>query len=89
MSVLKRGYYIELMSSMKQTIMLVFVSNLYLFTVQDRTNYSRIALLLMGVFYFALTYVSRLVWKAILRKRMRIDGDSSLVIVTTRKLSKR
>lgn len=37
-SVLKRGYYIEMTSSMKQTIMLVLVSSLYLFTVQDGTK---------------------------------------------------
>lgn len=88
-SVLKRGYYIELISSMKQTIMLVLASSLYLFTVQDGTNYSRIALFLMGVFYFVLTYVSRLVWKAILRKRMKTGGDSSLVIITTSKIAKK
>lgn len=88
-SVLKRGYYIEMTSSMKQTIMLVLISSLYLFTVQDGTKYSRIALFLMGAFYFALTYVSRLVWKAILRKRMKTGGDSSLVIVTTSNIAQK
>ena len=84
--VLRRGYYVELTSSVKQSIMLVLVSSLYLFLVQDGTEYSRIVLFLMGAFYFALTYVSRLVWKAILRKRMKTGGDSSLVIVTTSKI---
>mgnify|MGYP001042765485 CR=1 FL=1 len=88
-SVLKRGYYIEMMSSMRQTIMLVLVSSLYLFTVQDGTEYSRIALFLMGTFYFAFTYMSRLVWKEILRKRMKTGGDSSLVIVTTSKIAQK
>ena len=46
-NVLKRGYYIEFTSSVKQAAMLILVSSLYLVSVQNGNEYSRIALYLM------------------------------------------
>ena len=39
-SVLKRGYYKEFAASIKQALMLLLVSSLYLVTVQDGNDYS-------------------------------------------------
>lgn len=82
-NVLKRGYYKELASSIKQAVMLVLLSNLYLITIQEGNDYSRIALFMMATIYGGLTYVVRLLWKRYLKHRMKTGGDSSLIIVTT------
>ena len=82
-NVLKRGYYKELASSIKQAVMLVLLSSLYLITIQEGNDYSRIALFMMATIYGGLTYVVRLLWKRYLKHRMKTGGDSSLTIVTT------
>lgn len=82
-NVLKRGYYKELASSIKQAVMLVLLSSLYLITIQEGNDYSRITLFMMATIYGGLTYVVRLLWKRYLKHRMKTGGDSSLIIVTT------
>ncbi len=82
-NVLKRGYYKEFASSVKQAIMLVLLSSLYLVTVQDGGAYSRIVLFMMSGIYVIFTYVVRVLWKRYLKHKMEIGGDSSLIIVTT------
>lgn len=47
-NVLKRGYYIEFTSAVKQAIMIILLASLYLVTVHDGNEYSRMALYLMG-----------------------------------------
>ena len=85
-NVLKRGYYIELISTAKQSFMLLLTSSLYLITEQDGNEYSRIALYLMVVIYFILTYIARIFWKKYLKSLMKKGGESSLIIITTSKL---
>ena len=46
-NVLKRGYYKEFASSIKQSLMMLLVCSLYLITMQDGNAYSRIALYTM------------------------------------------
>lgn len=85
-NVLKRGYYIELISTAKQSFMLLLTSSLYLITEQNGNEYSRIALYLMVVIYFILTYIARIFWKKYLKSLMKKGGESSLIIITTSKL---
>ena len=82
-NVLKRGYYKEFALSVKQAVMLVLVSSLYLVTIQDGTDYSRITLFMTSGIYGVLTYVVRILWKRYLENRMKNGSDSSLIIVTT------
>ena len=86
--VLKRGYYKEFTSSVKQAIMLLLVSSLYLITMQDGNDYSRIALFAMVVIYGIITYITRILWKKVLKHRMKNSDDVSLVIITSTKLVK-
>ena len=86
-NVLKRGYYIEFTSAVKQAIMIILLASLYLVTVHDGNEYSRMALYLMGGFYCVLTYVARILWKKYLKNRMSTEGDRSLVIITTSKIA--
>ena len=82
-NVLKRGYYIEFAVTLKHVVLVLLFATLYLFTIQEAENYSRIVLYLTGVIYLFLTYAVRLLWKRMLRKKMRTGGARSLLIVTT------
>lgn len=82
-NVLKRGYYLEFAVTLKHVVLVLLFATLYLFTIQEAENYSRIVLYLTGVIYLFLTYAVRLLWKRMLRKKMRTGGARSLLIVTT------
>lgn len=81
--VLKRGYYREFASSVKQAIVLVLLGSLYLISVQDGNDYSRVVLFLMGGLYVVITYITRLLWKRYLKYKMKNEGNKSLIIVTS------
>lgn len=85
--VLNRGYYREFASCVKQSIMLLLVCSLYLITVQDGNEYSRVSLFTMGGLYLILTYIIRIVWKRTLRNHIRIGKETSLVIITNSKIA--
>lgn len=85
-NVLKRGYYKEFAESIKQALMLLLVSSLYLVAVQDGNDYSRVALFTMVGIYAAITYIVRLLWKQLLKHRMKNGEEISLVIVTSQKI---
>lgn len=82
-NVLKRGYYKEFATSVKQAVMLLLIVSLYLITVQDGNAYSRTALFLMSILYCLITYGVCLLWKRGLRHRMKNGGDNSLIIITS------
>lgn len=82
-NVLKRGYYKEFASSVKQAAMLLLLGSLYLVSVQDGNAYSRTALFLMSILYCLITYGVRILWKRGLRHRMKNGGDNSLIIITS------
>ncbi|HCD1718899.1 TPA: sugar transferase, partial [Enterococcus faecium] len=84
----KRGYYKEAVASIKQSFMLLLVCSLYLITMQDGNDYSRVSLFIMGVVYGLLTYIIRILWKGLLHHRMKNGEDVSLVIVTSQKIAK-
>ena len=87
-NVLKRGYYKEFAESIKQALMLLLVSSLYLVAVQDGNDYSRVALFTMVGIYAAITYIVRLLWKQLLKHRMKNGEEASLVIVTSQKIAR-
>lgn len=80
-NVLKRGPYIEFMETVKHVVIVSALGVFYLYLVQDAQDYSRLMLGIMYVIYFFLTYTVRQIWKTILRRRMVIGGDRSLLIV--------
>ncbi len=81
-NVLKRGPYIEFMETVKHVVIVSALGVFYLYLVQDAQDYSRLMLGIMYVIYFFLTYTVRQIWKTILRRRMVIGGNRSLLIVT-------
>lgn len=82
-NVLKRGFYKEFLMTARQVSLIVLLATFYLFSIQRGEAISRTVLYLMGCCYGLLSYISRLLWKSYLRKRLRELGRRSLLIVTT------
>ena len=80
--VLKRGYYLEFNAVLKQTIIAELGTGLYLFSIDNGHNFSRIVLYLMGIIYTGLTYLTRILWKKHMKSKMAEEGEHSLYIVT-------
>lgn len=83
-NVLRRGLYKEFTATVKQVALVTLFSVFYLFMMKDGGAYSRLTMLYMGVFYLAIAYPVRLLWKLCVRTRYeRKEGNKSLVILTT------
>ena len=79
-NVLKRGYYREMESVVQQALFVELFAVLYLFAQQIGEEYSRITMLVMGILYVLIGYVTRLLWKQVLKKIQR-PGKRSLMVV--------
>lgn len=86
-NVLKRGYYNEFVKVLKQIFLLELLASFYLFTVQGGAEFSRVVLYLMGIYYVFFSYMMRILWKTFLKRRMKIEGKRSLLIVTEKALA--
>lgn len=82
-NVLKRDFYREFSVTVKHVCILEAVVIVYLFTIQESVNYSRVMVGLLGIFYFLFGYLSRVLWKKQLRKGIGAASRSSLLIVTS------
>lgn len=80
--VLKRGNRVEFIFTSRHVIVLFALSLLYLFVLQLGVSYSRLILFVTFIFYAVLTWIVRLLWKSVLRKRRAAGGERSLLIVT-------
>ncbi len=84
-NVLKRGYYRELVMTLKQGLLVEFLVVFYFFSLHEIGNYSRTVIFLMGALYIGLGYTTRVALKRVYRKKMAAGGKRSLLIVTTEK----
>ena len=84
-NVLRRGYYIEMRKTMKQVAMVFMGTTFYLFAVQNGRLFSRLIFLYCGVFYFLISYITRLIWKQVVKKQNQKEKQvQSLVILTNK-----
>lgn len=82
-NVLKRGYMEEFGISLRQVLLVILIAIGYLFVVKEGDNASRFIVLFSGVLYLGIAFVTRVVWKQYLRRRMENDKSRSLLIVTS------
>lgn len=83
-NVLKRGFFIEFSATVKQAVIIVLLGMGYLFLTKSGASYSRMIMGFTGAFYLLVSYVMRLLWKLIVRKRLeRREGGKSLLVLTT------
>lgn len=83
--VLRRGYYLEFVATLRHTILVAALSALALFIFKMSDTYSRMILILTSVFYSVLAYIVRTIWKRVLAKRAQEGtGGRSLLIVSSK-----
>lgn len=80
--VLQRGYFVESAVTLRQAGLVTLLSVLYLFSVQEGGDYSRITLFLTGILYFAISYTTRILWKTFLKKKTKLPARSIIVVTT-------
>lgn len=86
-NVLKRGYLKEFISVMKHVCLVILIAAFYLFAVRQAEEYSRITLVLTGIFYGVLSFTARITWKRYLLTRgVGGKGKRSLMVITSRDL---
>jgi len=81
-NILKRGYYREMEALLQQAVFVELFAVMYLFAQKAGEEYSRMTMFLMGVLYVVIGYITRILWKLVLKKTRR-QGNRSLLIVCT------
>ena len=67
--VLRRGYYIEIVSTIKHVAVVMAAAVLYLFLVEKSAQYSRGVFVIMAGSYLVLLYLMRILWKKVVRNK--------------------
>lgn len=82
--VLKRGYYVEALKTVKQVVYVILFTAFYLFLTQAGKEYSRLLLIYTSILYLIYSYSFRVLHKCILsyRKSNR-EIQRGLLILTT------
>lgn len=83
-NVISRGYYQEAIETLKHCFYVFAIATIYIFATQTGDAYSRIILFLTFLLHFSLGYMTRILWKVILKKRApgRVKKNSMLVVVS-------
>lgn len=82
-NVLKRGYFREFSATVKHAMLVELLAVLYLFTMKEGGEYSRVSLFGMGILYVIITYTGRILWKVFLKSKKVIRNKRALLLVTT------
>ena len=82
-NVLKRGFYQEMAQTVKHIFLVEVIITFYLFTLKVSATYSRLVMVYFAVYYIAISYTVRLLWKKYLRSNNRKMVKSALYILTT------
>ncbi len=80
-NVVRRGYGKELTASLKQSILVLVLMSLYLFSSQAGDAYSRITIYLTAGFHLLFGFVFRLLWKQLIRRLNRNKSKASMILV--------
>lgn len=81
--VLRRGFYVEFVKTAKHVLLTMALVLLALFVGKETGTYSRIVLVVTGVLYGFISYVSRLILKHFVKKKAVSKANNSLLVVTT------
>lgn len=80
-NVLRRGYFQELVDTLKHVLLVFMVMTLFMFTTQSGDTYSRIILYLTTVLHVIFGYFIRISWKPVVRKIKRDGAKSTMLLV--------
>lgn len=82
--VVKRGVYKELVATTWQSLGLFLGTSAYLFSTKSGADYSRIAIYVGIVLYALLSYLTRIVWKEIVKRSLRNSNTNALLIIANK-----
>ena len=82
-SVLKRGFYKEVVQTLRHVLLVTAILLVYLFSVQYGEAYSRITFYLTTLYYMVLSYSVRLIWKTVLRRWKKDSLIRAAYFITT------
>ena len=85
--VLRRGYYLEFVSTVKHVVTTMVFALVILFATKETGTYSRIVFVITGCVYAVLSYMTRTVLKSYLKGKIRKKNVSSMVVVTTESMA--
>lgn len=80
--VLKRGYYQEFAVTLKHSILIMLVAVLFIFSLKESTQFSRVVIFMTIPLYAFISYTQRIIWKQILKKFNRESNKRTLLIIT-------
>ena len=80
-NVLKRGFYDEFVQTLKQAVLVLGIMSIYMFSVQEGSLYSRTTIFLTAGLHLVLGYISRLLWKRVLKKSVKSGSKRSMILI--------
>lgn len=82
--VMSRGYFIEAKETLKNSFYVFSLAAVFLFVTQTGIAYSRVVLFLAFVLHCVISYLLRIAWKQIIRKRgAKRENKSSMLVVAS------
>ena len=85
-NVLKRGYLDEFIVTCKHVALVEIITTFFLFTTQMGEIYSRMSYYIMIPIYILVSYLGRMVFKKIIKKRGFASSKESLFVIAPEKL---
>lgn len=83
-NILKRGYYKELVETIKYIIIVFLAAVFYLYAINNKSSYTlRETLYITAAVMLPIDYVFRIVWKRIVKYRLYRTEDRAMLVVTT------
>lgn len=86
-NVLKRGYYVEFLSVVKQTIVILLFTTFCFFAVKEGNSFSRISIFMTAIVYMVCSYTARILWKPLIKNRTKHKEKRRLLIVADESLA--
>lgn len=82
-NVLKRGFYKEILNTVKHVTLVIMAASVFLFSIQYAQEYSRIAFYLTAIYYLVISYVVRVLWKEQLKRSGKKRVVAAYVVTTS------
>lgn len=82
-NVLKRGFYKELVQTIRHVFLVVVLISVYMFAVKLGEVYSRVMFFTMAGYYGIIAYLIRLLWKKRLLKKKKETIATAIYFITT------
>ncbi len=83
-NVVKRGYYVEMIETLKNCFYVFAIGTIYMFATQSGDAYSRIILFLTFLLHILFGYGTRVLWKQYIKKRgLSKEKKGRMLVVVT------